>query len=116
MTKVQSSVILVTIFILELIAGCAAGSLLFISNQLLHLWLPYLFIYVHSANITHSDKVKQQEHDKRTFTITQTLNFIRDETQFFLMHDFKLYQAIMSGAVAKFNVTPTGDRGKSWLT
>lgn len=80
--------------------------MLFVSNQLLCLLLLYLFIYVHSPNIIHSHKVKQQEHDKRTFKVTQTLNLIRDETQLL----FKLYQVIMAGSVA--NVTATGGRGK----
>lgn len=112
MTKVQFSVILIMIFSLELSVGCTARSLVFVSNQLLYLLLASLFTYVHSPNIIHSNKAKQQEHNKRTFKITQTLNFIRDETQLLFMHYFKLCQAIMTGAEAKSNVMPIGGRGK----
>lgn len=112
MTKVQISVTLVTIFSLELIVACAAGSLLFISYQLLYILLAYLFVYVCSLNIIASDKVKQQEHDKRTLKKPQTLSFTRGDTQLLYTRYFKLYQAVMGGAVDKFNVIHTGGSGK----
>lgn len=44
--KEQLFTILVTTFSLEFIVGCAAGSLLFVSNQLLYLLLAYLSMYI----------------------------------------------------------------------
>lgn len=111
-TKVQISVTLVTIFSLELIVACAAGSLLFISYQLLYILLAYLFVCVCSLNVIPLDKVKQQEHGKKTLKKPQTLSFTRGETQLLYMRYFKLHQAVMKGAVAKFNVIHTGASGK----
>lgn len=80
MTKVQISVTLVTIFSLELVLACTECSMLPVPYQLLPFFLAYLFVYVHPLNIIPSDKVKQQEHDKRTLKKNpQTLNFTRCE-------------------------------------
>lgn len=113
MTKVQISVTLVTIFSLELVLACTECSMLPVPYQLLPFFLAYLFVYVHPLNINPSDKVKQQEHDKRTLKKKPSnTEFYQMWAYLLFMHYFRPYQAIMAVAVAKLNVTQTGGSQK----